>query len=83
VLTDVENAYINYGKPDQQALDEITISQAEEYIRSGHFGAGSMGPKIEACIRFVKSGGERAIITSLDKAVEALDGNAGTQIVAN
>ena len=83
VLTDVDNAFINFGKPDQQALGEINISQTEEYIKKGHFGAGSMGPKIEACIRFVKAGGERAIITSLDKAVEALNGDTGTHIIAD
>jgi len=80
VLTDVECVYLNFGKSDQKALNEITVSEAEKYLSDGHFADGSMGPKVEACIRFVKSGGERAIITSLDKAIDSLNGKTGTQI---
>ncbi|MBL7052684.1 MAG: carbamate kinase [Candidatus Marinimicrobia bacterium] len=81
VLTDVECVYLNFGKPNQKSLSEITVAEAEKYLSDGQFADGSMGPKVEACIRFVKSGGERAIITSLDKAIDALNGKTGTQII--
>ncbi len=80
VLTDVENACINFGKPDEKALQKISVAEAEEYLAAGHFLAGSMGPKVTAAIRFVKAGGEKAIITSLQKAADALEGKAGTII---
>ena len=81
VLTDVENAMLNFGKPDEKPLGEISLSQAEKYLAEGHFLRGSMGPKVEACIRFVQWGGKRAIITSLDNAVDAIDGKTGTHII--
>jgi carbamate kinase len=80
VLTDVENARLNYGQPDEEEVGPITLAQAKKYLAEGHFLAGSMGPKVKACIRFLESGGKRAIITSLDKALEALDGKTGTRI---
>lgn len=80
VLTDVENACINFGEKDEQILEKISVAQAEEYLSAGHFLAGSMGPKVTAAIRFVKAGGEKAIITSLQKAADALEGKAGTII---
>jgi carbamate kinase len=80
ILTDVENAKINYGKPDEKALGAITIAEAEKYLEEGHFLAGSMGPKVAAAIRFVKAGGEKSIITSLSNAVDALEGRSGTII---
>ena len=81
ILTDVENALINYGKPDEKPLGKITIEEAEKYLAEGHFLAGSMGPKVAAAIRFVKAGGEKSIITSLSNAVDALDDKTGTIIV--
>lgn len=81
ILTDVENAKINFGKPDEKALGKITVAEAEKYLEDGHFLAGSMGPKVTAAIRFVKAGGERSIITSLSNAVNALEGKSGTIIV--
>lgn len=80
VLTDVENARLNYGQPDEEEVGPITLAQAKKYLAEGHFLAGSMGPKVKACIRFLEWGGKRAIITSLDKALEALDGKTGTRI---
>ncbi len=80
ILTDVEKAKLNYGQPDEEEVGPITLSQAKGYLAEGHFLAGSMGPKVKACIRFLEWGGKRAIITSLDKAVEALDGKTGTRI---
>lgn len=81
ILTDVEKAKLNFGKPNEQEVGEITLEQAKQYLAEGHFLAGSMGPKVKACIRFLEWGGQRAIITSLDKAVEALEGRTGTRII--
>jgi len=82
ILTDVEKAALNYGKDNQVDLDKITVSEAERYIEEGHFGKGSMEPKILAALKFIKSGGKTAIISSLDKALPALLGTAGTRIIA-
>ena len=81
ILTAVPKVYINYNKPDQKALDNLTIEEAKKYMEEGHFASGSMLPKIEAALKFAESKpGRKAIITSLDKAVEALAGNDGTWI---
>jgi len=82
ILTDVEKAALNYGKDNQVDLDKITVSESERYIEGGHFGKGSMEPKILAAIKFIKSGGKTAIISNLDKALPALLGTAGTRIIA-
>ncbi|WP_419393342.1 carbamate kinase [Cytobacillus praedii] len=79
ILTDVQNVYVNYGKPDQKALTHITLDEAKQYVEEGQFSAGSMGPKMEAAIKFAEQGG-RAIICSLDQADLAMEGKAGTQI---
>lgn len=81
VLTDVDAAYVNYGTPEEEALGETTVEELREYLDAGEFGVGSMGPKVESIVRFIEAGGERGIITSLDKAAEALSGEAGTQVV--
>ncbi|MEA1992834.1 MAG: carbamate kinase [Euryarchaeota archaeon] len=81
VLTDIDLVYLNFGEDDQQPLHKMTTTEAKKYLNKGHFLAGSMGPKILACIRFIEAGGEKAIITSLEKANEALKGEAGTIIV--
>jgi len=80
ILTDVEKAKLNFGKPNEQEVGKITLAQAKQYLAEGHFLAGSMGPKVRACVRFLEWGGKRAVITSLDKAVEALNDKTGTQI---
>lgn len=81
ILTAVEKVAINYNKPNQQELSTLTVAEAEQYIKEGHFAPGSMLPKIEAAIMFVKSKpGRKAIITSLDKAADALAGKAGTTL---
>ena len=80
ILTDVEKAKINYGKPNEKALGRITFQEAQKYFDEGHFLAGSMGPKVKACLRFLENGGQKAIITSLDKAMEAFKGESGTII---
>jgi carbamate kinase len=81
ILTDVENAALNYGTENQIDLHEITVPEGESYIKEGHFGKGSMEPKMIAAVKFVKSGGKTAIISSLDKALEALAGKAGTRVI--
>ncbi|ANF22556.1 carbamate kinase [Thermococcus piezophilus] len=81
ILTDVNGAAINYGKPDERWLGKVTVEELRRYYEEGHFKKGSMGPKVLAAIRFVEWGGERAIIAALDKAVEALEGNTGTQVI--
>jgi len=80
ILTDVESVYLNYDKPDQKALARMTVDEAKEYLEGGHFARGSMKPKVEAGIKFVESGGNKAVITSLDKVFEALEGETGTTI---
>jgi carbamate kinase len=80
ILTDVEFACVNFQKPDQKNLGKITVSEAERYFEEGEFLKGSMGPKVLSCIRFVRAGGKKAAITSLDKAVEGLEGLTGTTI---
>lgn len=83
ILTDVEHALLNFGTENEIPVKEVSVDQAKKYLSEGHFKAGSMGPKIEAALGFVEKGGDHAIITSLDKAVDALNGNTGTHIVPN
>lgn len=82
ILTAVEKVSINFKKPDQKDLDRMSAAEAKQYIKEGHFAPGSMLPKIEAALNFVESKpGRIAIITSLDKAVDAIEGRAGTTII--
>lgn len=82
ILTEVEKVAINFNKPDQQDLSTLTVAEAEKHKVDGQFAPGSMLPKVEAAMKFVKAFPEKkAIITSLDKAVEALEGKTGTVIV--
>jgi len=81
ILTAVEKVALNFDKPDQVLLKKMTMSEAKKYMAEGHFPPGSMGPKIQAAINFLESGGERVIITSIEKSAEALEGTAGTLIV--
>ncbi|MFX0074773.1 MAG: carbamate kinase, partial [Candidatus Hermodarchaeota archaeon] len=74
----VEKVALNYGRVDYKYLDRVSTKDAKEYLKQGHFPPGSMGPKIQAVINFLESGGEQAIITSIEKIKEALDGKAGT-----
>ena len=80
VLTDVEYVYLDFGKETQRPVRDMSVEEAEKYLEEGHFLRGSMGPKVEACIRFIKWSGKRAIISSLDKVVDAVDGRSGTHI---
>ncbi|MCD6161745.1 MAG: carbamate kinase [candidate division Zixibacteria bacterium] len=80
ILTSVEKVSINYSKPNQENLDNMSLAEAEKFLAEGHFPPGSMGPKIEAAIEFLKAGGEKVVISSIEKAYEAVKGNAGTTI---
>ncbi len=81
ILTAVDKVYLNFNQENQKALDKITVKEAEEYMKNGHFAKGSMLPKIEACIDFVKNNpNKKAIIGSLEKAALAINGESGTTI---
>jgi carbamate kinase len=81
ILTDVREALINYRKPDQEILREVSLAKIKEYVAAGHFLSGSMLPKVQACIRFVERTKKPAIITSLDSCLDALAGKCGTKII--
>lgn len=82
ILTAVDRVSINYRQPNQFDLSQMTLSQAKKYIRQGHFAPGSMLPKVESCMSFVENtDGGTALITSLERAREALRGETGTRIV--
>jgi len=80
LLTDIEYVYLNYGKKNQKPLKKITIKEATTYLKKGHFMEGSMKPKIEASIEFLRKGGKKVIITELLSLEKALRGKAGTVI---
>ncbi len=81
ILTAVDNVYINFKKENEKKLDNVSIKELEKYLNEGHFAKGSMYPKVQACINFVKSGKNKtAIIASLENAKEAFKEKAGTII---
>ena len=80
ISTAVEKVYLNFGKPEQKALETITVAEAKGYIEEGHFAKGSMLPKIEAMIEFVEATGHEGIITDPTHLAEALEGKAGTHM---
>ncbi|WP_338547589.1 carbamate kinase [Emergencia sp. JLR.KK010] len=81
ILTEVEKVAINFNKPDQKNLDNLNLEDAVKYIEEGQFAPGSMLPKVEAAMKFVRAyPNKKTIITSLDKAIEALEGKTGTTI---
>jgi len=81
LITPIEKVAINFGTPEEKSLSNITLEEAEQYYNEGHFPPGSMGPKMQAAIQFLHSGGKKAIITSLDYIESAIKGQAGTQII--
>ncbi len=81
ILTAVDGVYLNFGREDAIRLGAVTMAECENYIRAGHFPAGSMGPKVEAIHGFLKRGGRRGLITSAERLHQALDGEAGTHFV--
>lgn len=81
VLSDVPEVYINYNQPNQTPLAALTINQTERYVEEGQFPPGSMGPKVQAILSFLKAGGKRGLITTPDQLEAALDGRGGTHFV--
>jgi carbamate kinase len=81
ILTGVSRVAIHYRTPQERDLDHVTLSEARRLLAQGHFPAGSMGPKVEAAVRFLERGGKRAIIGHLNEALPALRGETGTHIV--
>lgn len=80
ISTAVEKVALNFNKPDQRWIDKMTLSEAEDYIAKNHFAPGSMLPKIQACVKFLKEGGEAALITDPPNIPRALRGETGTWI---
>ena len=80
ILTAVDRVCVNFGKPDQRALSEMSVADCERYIAQGQFAPGSMLPKVESCLDFVRGSEGMALITSLSRAGEALEGKTGTVI---
>ena len=81
ILTAVDRVAINFGRPDQQFLSRISVSDARRYLAEKHFPDGSMGPKIEAAVQFIEGGGKKVLITSIEKAEAALNQKDGTWIL--
>ncbi len=82
ILTNVDAAYRGFGTPSQEALRSLSVGDAERLLDAGEFGTGSMGPKVEAAVAFVRNGGETAYIARLDQGLDAVAGRAGTAIRA-
>ena len=80
ILTSVDRVYLNFGTEKQKGIDEMSIKEAEKYMKEGHFKKGSMYPKILAAIRFLRTGGKSVLITSPEKVQDAMDGKSGTWI---
>ncbi len=81
ILTAVEKVKVDFNTPDERDIDRMTVDEAQKYADEGQFAAGSMLPKVGAAVRFVKGGkGRRAIITDLDKAIDAIEGKTGTMV---
>ncbi|MEI6194613.1 MAG: carbamate kinase, partial [Verrucomicrobiota bacterium] len=81
ISTAVEKVCLNFGKPDQRALDLMTVAQAKQFATERQFAAGSMLPKVEACVHFIQHGGREAVITCPSQLSLALAGGSGTRVV--
>ncbi|MGD0229449.1 MAG: hypothetical protein ABSC19_03700 [Syntrophorhabdales bacterium] len=77
----MEGVFLRYGEPDSELLSTLTLADAARYATEGFFPAGSMGPKIEAAVEFIRNGGKRALITSIEAIEDAVEGKSGTEIV--
>jgi carbamate kinase len=80
IATDVDNAIVGYGTPEARPIHAVTLEEMRGIAGEGHFASGSMGPKVEAAMRFVEAGGRRAVITALEHIEKAITGNYGTVI---
>ena len=83
ISTDVDRIYLDYKKPAQCPLDLVTASSLEQHYRAGHFPPGNMGPKVESVLRFLRGGGQEAIVTCYEQLHAAVTGHAGTHVVAD
>ena len=81
IITDLDQAYLNFGKENQEPILNISSETAKQYFDEGHFMAGSMGPKIQAALYFLKHHGEKAVITSINGIDDAIAGKNGTTII--
>ena len=81
IITDVDNIYLNYNTDNQEKINIATQSQIKEWLEEGHFGIGSMEPKIKSALYFLKHHGDKVVITSIKKLEKAILGKAGTQII--
>ena len=81
ILTNVDAVKINYGEKNEKSLKRVRLKDAREYINEGHFPPGSMGPKVEAAVKFVEQGGERSIICAVEQVEAAIRGDAGTAVL--
>jgi carbamate kinase len=81
MLTGVDRVAVDFGKPSQRPIERMTAEEARRHQADGQFPAGSMGPKIDAALRYLAAGGREVIITSIERLHDALQGNAGTRIV--
>jgi len=80
ISTEVEKVALNFNKPDQRWLDRMTLAEAQHYLAEGHFGKGSMEPKIRAIISYLERGGKAALVTNPDHIADALRGETGTHV---
>jgi len=83
ILTSVDSVSVYFGQSNQRDLGTVTLSEMKKYFEEGHFPPGSMGPKVDAAIKFMESGGEMVTITSFNNARKAVFGEAGTRMVPN
>ena len=81
IVTDVPAVALNYGTPEETDLRQMSTKEAKRYLKAGQFATGSMGPKVEAAIQFIHKKGRRAVITSIEEIITAVQGKAGTEIV--
>ncbi len=80
-LTVTPKVFLNFGTDHQIPLDRMTLTQAKQYLAEGHFPPGSMGPKIESAVDFLEQGGHRALVATIPEVIDAMHGNAGTEIL--
>jgi len=81
LATDVEGVLADFNSPNQRLISNMSVNEAEDYLVGNKSGKGSMGPKVEAALKFVQSGGKRAVITSIEAIYGSVQGTAGTQII--
>jgi carbamate kinase len=82
LLTGVDRVALDFGTPEERPIEEMTVAEARRHLANGQFPPGSMGPKVEAAAQFIEAGGREAVISSLERAADAMAGRTGTRIVA-